>query len=67
MFESAYNGAYKELKIIYPQCFLHVYRTSNDCNFLVFCLHKNTKLQSETNMLATLAVYNIGYYNISSV
>ena len=43
-FESAYNGAYKELNSICPQCFLHTYCTSNAGSFLVFCLHKKYKI-----------------------
>ena len=57
-FKSAYNSAFIELNFIFSQiAFLHTHCTLNTRNFLVFCLHKNTKLQNE---IVYLAVYNIG-------
>ena len=55
-FESVYKGANKELNIICPQYFVMIitYRTSNQSNFLVICLHKNTKIQDETNISANI-------------
>ena len=47
-FESTYKGANKELHFIWPQYFFTHVRTSDPRNFLVICLHKNTKIQNET-------------------
>ena len=60
-FESAYNGAYKELNFICLLCFLtHILHFK--CRyFLVFCLRKNTTLQKKLVYLPLSAVDNIGF------
>ena len=50
LFKSGYNSAHEELNFIWPEYFLHTYSSSNAGNFVVFCFHKNTRLQNETNI-----------------
>ena len=55
-------------KFYLPTILFHIpYRSSNLRNFLVFCLHKNAKIQNETNISATFGRLKHRFFTTSAL